>query len=142
VWVTVRQLADRFSLLILALAVALSVSVALNPAGGAGPYGHNKSLRTDVQLVVANDISCTPVEVAAFKERVHVKCAAAVGGILYFAAPTSDVAHAARILSLISTAQVAGRTLGIKYDPADTKGSSFGCGKSDCRTIIAVSFGQ
>ncbi|MGH7601479.1 MAG: hypothetical protein ACREOI_34400 [bacterium] len=85
---------------------------------------------------------CTPVEVMIFKPRIHVRCAAAVGGIAFFAAPTAEAQHAARILSLLSTAQVAGRTLSIQYDPADQSGTSIGCQTSDCRLIQAVGFGQ
>lgn len=86
--------------------------------------------------------NCTPIRVAAFKNRVHVQCSSAVGGISFFAAPTSDPQNAARILSLISTAQVAGRNLLIWYDPANTSGASFGCQTKDCRIINGVAFGQ
>ena len=92
-------------------------------------------------------IFCTPVDVMTFEygsalDRVHVQCAAAVGGIRYFAASTANAARAARILSTISAAQIAGRTLGIRYDPDDTSGTSIGCQASDCRLILAVGFGQ
>ncbi|MCB0034771.1 MAG: hypothetical protein KDE51_12150 [Anaerolineales bacterium] len=87
-------------------------------------------------------ISCTPIGVATYYNRVHVRCAAAVGGISYFAAPTNNPANAARILSTLSTAQVAGRTLSILYDPNDLSGTDFGCLEADCRPIVAVGFGQ
>ena len=87
-------------------------------------------------------ITCTPVNIVAYDIRVHVKCAAAVAGIQFFAAPTTDPANVARILSVISTAQVSGRTLFILYDPDDLIGDSYGCLTNDCRTIIAVGFGQ
>jgi hypothetical protein len=87
-------------------------------------------------------ISCVPVQVMNYRSRVHVKCAAPVGGISYFAASTSDSAFAARTLSTISTAQVAGRTLTILYDPADASGTTIGCQANDCRLIQAVGFGQ
>jgi hypothetical protein len=54
-------------------------------------------------------ISCTPIGTATFQNRVHVRCAASVGGISYFATSTSDSGCAARILSLGASAQVAGR---------------------------------
>src|SRR5467141_222417 len=72
-------------------------------------------------------ISCTPVGIVTYRTRVHVRCAAAVGGITYFAASTQDVAFSARILSVITAAQVAGRTLSILYDPADLSGTAIGC---------------
>ncbi len=86
--------------------------------------------------------SCTPINVTAFNIRIHVECAAAVGGIRFFAASTDNPAHAARILSALSTAHVAGRTLDILYDPDDTSGTEFGCAEADCRTIIAVGIAQ
>lgn len=89
-----------------------------------------------------NWITCVPVAVANFDNRVHVRCAAPVGNIHFFAAPTSNYAYAARVLSTLSAAQVAGRTLDILYDPDDISGESFGCGALDCRRIIAVGFGQ
>jgi hypothetical protein len=87
-------------------------------------------------------VTCTPVSVATLNNRVHVRCAESYGGVDFFAAPTSNPAHAARILSTLSTAQVAGRTLDILYDPADTSGSAFGCGESNCRILLAAGFGQ
>ncbi len=88
------------------------------------------------------DTFCTPVQVVDWGVRVHVRCAAAVGGIIYFAVSTSDSQRAARVLSLASTALVAGRTLIINYDPADLSGASFGCQTNDCRVIRAIGFGQ
>jgi hypothetical protein len=96
-------------------------------------------------VLAREDSFCVPVQVAVWVDeaRLHVRCAEAVGGgILYFAMSTADAAGAARVLSLLTTAQVAGRTLLISYEPGDTSGGSFGCNPSDCRRIIAVSFGQ
>lgn len=88
------------------------------------------------------DISCVPVQVSVFPGRIHVRCSAAVGGISYFAIPASDGEYLNRALSLLTTAQVAGRTLTIRYDPADTSGASYGCQSNDCRPIQSVAFGQ
>ena len=90
----------------------------------------------------ASWVSCIPASVATFEDRVHVECASSIAGIRFFAAPTNNPAHAARVLSTLSAAQVAGRTLDILYDPSDTSGSDFNCLESDCRTIKAVGFGQ
>ena len=87
-------------------------------------------------------ISCVPVGVVTYRIRVHIHCAAAVDGISFFAVSTTDTAYAARVLSTISTAQVAGRTLSILYDPADLSGASIGCQTNDCRLILGVGFGQ
>lgn len=90
--------------------------------------------------------SCVPVEVMVYttgSRRIHVRCSAAVSGILFHALATSDSSTAARVLSVITTAQVAGRTLTILYDPADTtNGPPIGCASSDCRLILAAGFGQ
>ena len=88
------------------------------------------------------DTSCTPTQVVEWGTRVHVRCAAAVGGVSYFALSTSEPHRAARVLSLASTALVAGRTLIINFDPADLSGASFGCQTNDCRVIRAIGFGQ
>lgn len=86
--------------------------------------------------------TCVPVGIVTYSTRVHVQCQSAVSGIIYFAAPTADAANVARILSIITAAQVAGRTLSILYDPADTSGTAIGCAANDCRLIQAVGFGQ
>ncbi len=90
----------------------------------------------------ATFVSCTPVEVMTFHERIHVRCAAAIGGIVFFAAPTQDTQFVNRVLSIIESAQVAGRTLSIQYDPADLSGINIGCQNFDCRLILAIGFGQ
>ncbi len=81
---------------------------------------------------------CTPANVAAYPARIHVKCTVANAGILYFAYPTRDTANASRFLSLLTSAEVAGKQVDILYDPADTSGSAFGCAASDCRTIVGL----
>ena len=90
------------------------------------------------------DVACTPDEVVVFTTapRLHVRCAAPVGNIRYFALATTDQAQAARVLSVINTALVAGRTLSIRYDPVDLSGASIGCLNSDCRLIRSIGFGK
>jgi hypothetical protein len=87
-------------------------------------------------------VSCTPIQVVTYSSRVHVRCAAAIGGISFFAVSTSDPANAARVLSVITAAQIAGRTLTILNDPADLSGAAIGCQNADCRLIHAIGFGQ
>lgn len=86
--------------------------------------------------------ACVPVEVATYQSRIHVRCSAAVGGINFFAASTQDAPYAARLLGVLTAAQVAGRTLGILFDPADQSGVAIGCSVSDCRLVRAASFGR
>lgn len=90
-------------------------------------------------------VTCTPVEVMVYttnSERIHVLCAESYNGIRYFAHGTEDAALSARVLSVITTAQVAGRTLSIRYDTDDVSGESIGCIPADCRLILAAGFGQ
>lgn len=94
----------------------------------------------DGAAAYAAETSCTPSNVIVFANRVHIRCEETVGGIRFFAAPTSDAAHAARVLSVISTATVAARNVVIFYDPANTSGTAIGCAASDCRLIDAVGF--
>jgi hypothetical protein len=99
-------------------------------------------LGSGVATAEPTDTFCVPVQVVVFADapRQHVRCAAAVGSIIYFAISTVETALAARVLSILTTAQVAGRTLIIRYDPADTSGTSIGCQANDCRLILAVGF--
>ena len=83
-------------------------------------------------------VTCTPNNVAAFSNRIHVRCNESYSGIRYFAYPTTNAAAAARYLSLLASAQVAGHTLSILYDPADTSGPAYGCLAGDCRPIQGV----
>ena len=89
--------------------------------------------------------TCTPVNVTVYgtgSKRIHVKCAQSVNGIRYFALSSSDSALMARVLGLITSAQIGGRTLSILYDPADLSGQAWGCANSDCRVLRAAGFGQ
>ncbi len=79
---------------------------------------------------------CTPSNVMTSQNRVHVKCEETVGGIQYFAVSAEDPANAARTLSSLSTALVAGKTVSIYYEPTDLSGAAFGCQTNDCRLII------
>ncbi|GAB4280611.1 MAG: hypothetical protein Kow0092_36210 [Deferrisomatales bacterium] len=99
------------------------------PAGGPAPAR-------------AAEVSCTPVNVGVFPSRVHVKCSASFSGVQFFAASTADAAHAARVLSVLSTALAAGRTVNVFYDPGDTSGAAIGCQANDCRLIQGVVFWQ
>jgi hypothetical protein len=81
---------------------------------------------------------CTPAYIGAFSNRVHVLCTIpAPGGIVYFAAPTSDSKNANRVLSIMLTAKSLGKTLQIYYD-SNGDGSAFGCGINNCRPINAI----
>ena len=83
--------------------------------------------------------TCTPARVGVFTNRVHVRCTSANAGILYYAFSTNDQAAVARVLALLNSAILTGRTLTILNDPADTtSGPPVGCLASDCRLILAL----
>lgn len=81
---------------------------------------------------------CAPIDVAEYPNRIHVRCSVPVNGIEYFVATVGNANRAARQLALLSTALVAGMTLVITYDPADTSGGAIGCLPSDCRLIQSI----
>jgi hypothetical protein len=113
-------------LFFLTLLIVLSASTSSgNDAMAAGP-----SSTTDY-------FNCTPTGVAAFIDRVHVRCSpAAPGNIMYFAyCSRSDSALASRFLSIFTTAKVTGKNLDIFYDPNDDSGTACGCSTSDCQVI-------
>jgi hypothetical protein len=83
--------------------------------------------------------TCNSVDVAAFANRIHVRCdIAASGGIVFFAVATANSAHAARILSVLMMAHLTTRKIIIEYNPNDTTGTSFGCLANDCRRLLSV----
>jgi hypothetical protein len=83
--------------------------------------------------------TCRSVEVSTYENRIHVRCStAATGGIVFFAVPTANSAYAARVLSVLTAAHIAGKNIEIQYDPNDTSGANFGCAASDCRRMVSV----
>ncbi len=84
-------------------------------------------------------VNCSAANVGVFKSRIHVKCNESYSGISYFAYPTSDAASAARFLSILSAANLSGRTIQVLYNPADfTSATSYGCMAGDCRPFTAL----
>jgi hypothetical protein len=92
----------------------------------------------------AAPFTCTPIGVAAFSNRVHVRCSPATAdSIGYFAVCTSpDSGFASRALSVFTTAKVTGKNLVIYYNTADTSGTACGCAASDCRVITGAEVQQ
>ena len=92
----------------------------------------------------ATSFLCTPVAVAAWSSRVHVRCsAAASGSISYFSVCNSpDSGFASRALSVFTTAKVTAKNLMIYYDAADTSGTACGCSGVDCRVITGAEVQQ
>lgn len=83
--------------------------------------------------------TCKSVEVATYPERIHVKCTLATsGGIVFFAVPTANSAHAARILSSLLMAHTVGKNIVVEFDANDTTGTAFGCAANNCRRLLSV----
>jgi hypothetical protein len=112
---------------------------AVSTAGVAVLWGLCGALLHDANAATTDVFVCTPVTVASFASRVAVYCNPPDGALSFFAVCTHpDLAWAARALSLMTTAKVAGKNLNIYFDPADTSGASCGCQTGDCRAITAV----
>jgi hypothetical protein len=93
-------------------------------------------------------VTCTPLEIAVFPNRVHVLCQSntTTGDIVFFALPTtnqtvvSNTSDAAtRFLDIALKQWGTGYSLDITYDPNDTStGPTFGCAAVNCRPILAA----
>ncbi len=82
---------------------------------------------------------CKSTDVTTFPERIHVRCSnPANGNIIYFAVSTTNSEHAARNLSTLLAAHMAGKKIIIGYDLDDTSGTSFGCSEDNCRRMLSV----
>lgn len=148
---TVKQIAMYVALILMGMLISTSV---INSRATVQSAPVVEAPESNPGVAVANQAAapaspdavwtpCTPANVAAYTSRIHVKCtASAPGGIWYFAASTANAAHTARLLSVLSTAHAAGRTLEILYEPSDTSGASIGCNPSDCRLMLAAAFLQ
>jgi hypothetical protein len=120
-----RRFAMRSAAVLSVLAVAVLLVTSSAPTQASAP------------TAPADVFTCTPTGVAAFTNRVHVRCnPAAPGGISYFAVCTSpDSASASRFLSIFTTAKVTAKGLDIYYTPSNTSGTACGCASGDCRVI-------
>ena len=92
---------------------------------------------------------CNPINhVAVFLDRVHIFCQSTTpvagapaldAAITWFTIPTTpDSAAASRFMSLLQTAVITAKPIWIFVDPADTSGSSFGCGAANCRKMYGL----
>ena len=80
-------------------------------------------------------VPCKVTEVAAFSDRVHVKCDGFTP-ISYYAVPTSgNSAEAARFTTMASMAL--GSTLWIEGSDNSNSGPSFGCQLHNCRRPLS-----
>lgn len=135
----------RVARYLLALAVVASLLAVLLATQTRRVAAESSQAPANAPLAAPTWISCTPVGVGTFTtsgfKRIHVRCATAVSGISFFAVSASDPDNAARALAILNAVQLAGRTLNIQYDPADTSGNAWGCNSSDCRIILGLEYG-
>ena len=117
-------------------ALANQAGAARSPAASAAKVAKRAVSPARYEHAAQTSTNCTPVQVMAFSQRIHVRCAAAIGGIRFFALGTANAPNAARILTILTTAQVAGRDLTILFDASDLSGASIGCQTNDCRLIL------
>jgi hypothetical protein len=88
--------------------------------------------------------TCTNVNnVAAFDNRIHLRCSQANGSVLYYAYPTngSNGYTANRMLAVAQTAFALGNVTFVYYD-ADSSHNPPGCNASDCRLLVGISIVQ
>jgi hypothetical protein len=79
---------------------------------------------------------CKRAEIMVTTNRIHIRCAADVNGIIFFGYPTSDTANVDRYLHLLTDPYHG--TFNILYDPGDTSGTAFGCQAHNCRKILGM----
>lgn len=119
----------QFATLVLLVMLTLIVSLTASTATKV-----NASPDAQVELAAYATFTCTPSRVAAFTNRVHIRCSAATPeGISYFAVSSSDSGTASRFLSIFTTAKVTGKNVLIYYFLNDTSGNAWGCNANDCR---------
>ena len=85
--------------------------------------------------------ACTIVNVAAFDNRIHVRCSASPGdGIWYFAHPTGSFNGytASRLLAVAQTAYALGKPVWVYY-VSSTSSNPPGCNTGDCRLLTGIS---
>jgi hypothetical protein len=141
-----RSLIKRYFLYAVMIGVGVLIGVQLMGAAAASPPASAEGApaqTTDVQVDPLDPsaikwYTCTPANVATYLNRVHVMCTVPDGAIWYFAAPTSDYKNAARVLSLLLTAEATGKSVTVLYDTLDTSGTAYDCLEADCRPILAV----
>lgn len=121
--------------------VAAVVSALVASAG----LGASCSAYADEDHGPASDwYACHVNQVAAYANRVHVRCSNfSTLGLYYYAVPTSSSAEAARLVTLGTAALASGKPLGIEaklivtpYIDGDY--ASWGCALQNCRRALSV----
>jgi hypothetical protein len=84
---------------------------------------------------------CSVNNVAAFDNRIHVRCTVSSGdGVLYYAHPTgsSNGYTASRMLAVAQTAYALGKPVWVYYVSSSSSNPP-GCNTGDCRLLTGVS---
>lgn len=85
--------------------------------------------------------ACTINNVAAFDDRIHLRCTSSPGdGIWYFAHPTGSFSGytASRLLAVAQTAYALGKPVWVYYVSSSSSNPP-GCNTGDCRLLTGVS---
>jgi hypothetical protein len=85
----------------------------------------------------------TITNIAAFDNRIHVKCSSANGDILYYAYANdaSNAIVANQILAVANTAFALGKGVWVYYNTSPTYNPP-GCNTGDCRGLVGISILQ
>ena len=132
---SVRNYSLYLFLLVLGVLIGLNLDISMIDSASAA-VEDAPSTNLNAPGATSSQHVCVPQNVAVFSNRIHIKCDTAdTDGIRYFAAPTTDSKHVARILSLLLTAKASGKRVGVDYNSYDLSGAAIGCATSDCRLI-------
>jgi len=103
----------------------------------------NEPIPDDPDAPSANFYCSSVNNVAAFENRVHLRCSNSNGGIIYYAYATdpAHVATANQILAIANTAFALGKGVWVYYNSSSTLNPP-GCNTGDCRGLIGVSMIQ
>ena len=122
-----------------ALGAVAAVGVLALAAVTTGVAAAGTSSGSTARPLADDPFPCTVLGVAAYTNRVHVRCAHSSGENVYFAVPTSDGAHADRVLHVATTAMTAGRTVTIWHARGYNElADSIGCAYENCRLLLGI----
>jgi hypothetical protein len=132
--------------ILMLLTIAAAAQLTNSRVLGAQPKGatvQQEQRSLDVSSGISG-VSCKPIGVGVFENRVHIRCERPnpfpLGTPDFFAVPTSNSAKATRFLNMFTAAYTSGRALYITWNPLDLSGESFGCLNSDCKIPLDAQF--
>lgn len=136
-WFTTGVVADMTIHIPRPLVLILGLfSLALVLVGVAG-FTQTPTVKAQPEVIPGETITCDPIDVGVFPERIHVRCAEEFKDVEYFAVSTRDALLADRYLNVLLTALTEDKQLQIHADFNEPyAGESFGCYDDNCRPIL------